>query len=92
MPNAVAATMPPATPVPTAWRLDAPAPRATTSGSMPSTKASDVMTIGRRRSFTAASVASRVLLPVASSSIANSTMRIAFLAARPMIVTRPTLK
>ena len=62
------------------------------SGTMPSTNASDVMMIGRRRSFTAAIVASIVLLPCASSSIANSTMRIAFFAASPMIVTRPTLK
>ena len=59
---------------------------------MPRMKASDVMMIGRRRSFTAASVASIVLLPLASSSIANSTMRIAFFAASPMIVTSPTLK
>src|SRR5215207_6297950 len=92
MPNVVAAIMPPATPVPTAMRLDAPAPRAISSGTMPSTNASDVMMIGRNRSFTAASVASIVLLPCASSSIANSTMRIAFFAARPMMVTSPTLK
>ncbi len=92
MPNAVAAIMPPATPVPTAMRLAAPAPRATSSGTIPSTKASEVMIMGRRRNFTAAIVASKVLLPSASSSIANSTMRMAFLAARPMMVMRPTLK
>jgi len=92
IPNAVAASIPPATPVPTAMRLAAPAPRATSRGTMPSTNASDVMMIGRSRSRTAASVASTVLLPCPSSSIANSTMRIAFFAARPMIVTSPTLK
>src|SRR3546814_16313319 len=50
------------------------------------------MMIGRNLSFTASSVASIGDLPSASSSIANSTMRIAFFAARPMIVISPTLK
>jgi hypothetical protein len=91
-PSSVALSIPPATPVPTALRLAAPAPVAITSGTMPRMKASDVMMIGRSRSWTAFNVASMVLLPLASSSIANSTIRIAFFAARPMIVISPTLK
>src|SRR3546814_10717536 len=77
MPKPVAASMPPTTPVPTAIRLAAPAPVAMNRGTMPPTKANEVMMIGRNLSFTASSVASIGDLPSASSSIANSTKRIA---------------
>ena len=46
----VAASMPPTTPVPIERRAPAPAPVASISGSTPSTKASEVITIGRKRS------------------------------------------
>lgn len=68
MPRKVAAIIPPMTPVPTAMRLAAPAPLATTSGTMPRMNAMEVMMIGRRRNFTAANVASRTLLPAAPIS------------------------
>src|SRR5215813_2043459 len=48
-PNAVTPIMPENTAVPSARRSSAPAPIATTSGNTPSTKASDVMMIGRSR-------------------------------------------
>ena len=92
MPSKVAAIIPPITPDPTAMRLAAPAPLAMTSGTMPRMKARLVIMIGRRRSFTASITASSVDLPSASCSIANSTIRIAFFAASPMIVISPTLK
>ena len=92
MPMPVAAIMPPITPVPTAMRLAAPAPLAITSGTMPRMKASEVMMIGRRRNLAASLTASSGFSPRSSSSIANSTIRMAFLAARPMMVIRPTLK
>ena len=92
MPSTVAAIIPPITPVPTAIRLAAPAPLASTSGTMPIVKASEVMMIGRRRKRAAALTASMRERPRSSSSMANSTIRIAFFAASPMIVMRPTLK
>ena len=48
--------------------------------------------IGRKRRRAASMAASRRLWPCSQSSLANSTMRIAFFAARPMMVIRPTLK
>ncbi|MOA25046.1 hypothetical protein D3C78_1457490 [compost metagenome] len=48
--------------------------------------------MGRKRRRAASMAASRRLRPCSHSSLANSTMRIAFFAARPMMVIRPTLK
>ena len=45
--------------------------------------------MGRRRSRAPMSAASARLRPPWNSSLANSTIRIAFLAARPMSITRP---
>lgn len=53
-------------------------------------KAMEVITIGRRRKRQASSAASTMPLPCISSSRANSTIRIAFLHARPINTTRPT--
>ncbi|MNN72001.1 hypothetical protein D3C81_1879970 [compost metagenome] len=48
--------------------------------------------IGRRRMRQASMAASRRLRPCSCSSLANSTIRMAFFAARPMVVNRPTWK
>ena len=54
----VAASMPPITVVPMIWRATEPAPVAVHSGTQPSTKAKDVIRMGRSRSRAAASAAS----------------------------------
>jgi len=88
----VAASMPPSTPVPIERRAAAPAPEAIARGSTPSTKASEVITIGRNRWRAAVTAASNADIPRAAFCAANSTMRIAFFAASPIKVTRPIWK
>ncbi|MNR41494.1 hypothetical protein D3C85_1598890 [compost metagenome] len=88
----VAASMPPITGQPRAWRLAAPAPLEVTSGTQPRMKASDVMAMGRKRSRAASNADSRRLIPSSCFITANSTMRMAFLAARPTSVTSPIWK
>ena len=88
----VDASMPPTTPVPIERRAAAPAPVESISGITPSTKASEVMTIGRKRSRAALSAASVAVLPSRKPCCANSTIRIAFFAARPISTTRPIWK
>ncbi len=90
--STVALIMPPITPVPMARWLAEPAPDDTTSGSTPRMKANEVIRIGRKRRWHAASVASTRLLPCACRSFANSMIRIAFLADSPITAIRPTLK
>ena len=90
--STVAVIIPPITPVPIARWLAEPAPDETTSGSTPRMKAIEVIRIGRKRRCTASSVASIRSLPCACRSLANSMIRIAFFADRPMTVIRPTLK
>src|SRR5581483_5465841 len=80
----VASSMPPTTPVPIERRAAAPAPLANISGSTPKTKASEVMTIGRKRRRAAFSAASMASLPSRKPCCANSTIRMAFFAARPI--------
>ena len=84
--------MPPITEVPMAIRLFAPAPVAKASGSTPKMKAVLVIRIGRKRMRAAASAASMMRLPLRSSCSANSIIRIAFLAASPMVVSKPICK
>ncbi len=67
----------------------APAPDANSSGSEPRMKAKDVIRIGRKRSRAASLAAWRISVPCSRRSLANSTMRIAFLLARPMSSARP---
>ena len=88
----MAMSMPEKTPVASECRLWAPAPLAISIGTTPRMKANEVMRIGRKRSLAASSAASRTVAPPARSPLANSTIRIAFLAARPMTVTRPIWK
>ena len=92
MASTVAEIMPPATPVPMSCRLADPAPVLNASGITPRMNASDVIRIGRNRKCAASSVASIKPLPCACKSLANSTMRMAFLADKPTMVSRPTLK
>ena len=92
IPSTVAPSIPYTTLVPTEWRLAAPAPLDSNNGTTPRMKAKEVIRIGRNRSRAASRAASRVDIPWARSSVANSTMRMAFLAARPITVNSPTWK
>ena len=91
-PIVVANSIPKNTPVPIECRLAAPAPDATTSGTTPRMNANEVMRIGRNRSRPASIAASRMERPLARSSLPNSTIRMAFLAARPTTTTMPIWK
>ena len=85
----LAAIIPPITVVPMIWRATEPAPVAVHNGTQPRTNANDVIKIGRRRSLAPASAASARGFPFSYSSLANSTIKIAFLAAKPMSITSP---
>jgi multidrug efflux pump len=61
--NGVAANIPPSTPRPTAFWLAAPAPVEVAKGTTPSTKAKDVIRIGRKRRRAASRVASTKVAP-----------------------------
>ena len=89
---AVAATIPPITPVPIECRLFADAPTAIAKGTQPKIKAKDVMIIGRKRSLAAESVASIIDCPDSRLSTANSKIKIAFLAASAINMVRPIWK
>src|ERR1019366_6055060 len=92
IPMVVANSMPANTPVPIEWRLAAPAPLASMSGSTPRMNANDVMRMGRSRSRAASTAASCSGMPCPCSSFANSTIRIAFFAASPTTAIMPTWK
>ena len=62
-PKAVTDSIPPMTPIPTAFWLPDPAPLLRASGSTPSMKAKEVIKIGRMRSRHASTAASRGVLP-----------------------------
>src|SRR5215472_5797840 len=79
--------MPPNTEVPTARRVSAAAPLAITRGRRPSTNARLVITTGRMRIRAPAIAASSTEAPAACRSIANSTIRIAFLLATAISTT-----
>ena len=89
-PRMVATSMPAKTAIPITLRPSAPAPAARTSGRTPRMKAKAVMRMGRSRSFAASIAAAAWESPSRSfASFANSTMRIAFFAARPTSMMRP---
>ncbi len=71
------------------WRNSAPFSSARAVGSMPAAMATVVMTIGRARSRQASMIASCWLMPSRSRSMAYSTSRIEFLAARPSSIRKP---
>ena len=81
--------MPENTATPMAWRISAPAPVEKTSGTTPMMKASEVIRIGRSRSRLASIAACTGVRPANSSSRANSTIRMAFLADSPTSTIRP---
>ena len=81
--------MPPTTATPMPQRAPAPAPLAKARGRQPMMAVKAVMRIGRRRSLDAMTTASIGSMPLSTRSLANSTMRMAFLAAKPMIMMTP---
>src|SRR5579875_397171 len=89
MANKVAANMPPNTVQPMVARATAPAPVAKAKGNTPNIKAMEVMIMGRNLSLTASSVAGITSIPLSTLSLANSTIRMAFLAASPIKVISP---
>ncbi len=88
-PKAVTPIIPANTATPIARRISEPAPVDSTSGSTPMMKASEVIRIGRRRSRLASMAACTGVRPANSSSRANSTIRMAFLADRPTSTISP---
>ena len=82
-------SIPPKTTVPSDCWLTEPAPPAVRSGTIPEMNAIEVIRIGRNRRRVASTAASRGDIPSASSSRANSTIRMAFFAARAIISTSP---
>lgn len=92
IPQRVAKIIPPITPVPTEWRLAAPAPELKTRGITPKMKVREVIRIARKRSLAAARAASLGNRPSLRLSTANSTIKMAFLAERAISVTRPIWK
>lgn len=92
MPTSAEAATPPSTPMPMGRRASAPAPEAGAGGGTPGLKAKVVIRIGRSRIREAVTMASSEGVPFSRRSCANATLRIAFRAASPMVVSRPTLK
>ncbi len=89
MPSSVALSIPPMTTVPIVLRETPPDPDASQSGTQPSTNANDVIKMGRSRMRAPISAASINDLPRSYSVLANSTIKMAFLAARPINMIRP---
>ena len=90
MPRNDAAIMPPNTAVPTARWVAAPAPVAITSGTRPRMKANDVIiTARKRRCGRLGRGGDDVAAAARARSIANSTIRMAFLAASAISTTMP---
>ncbi len=85
----VAASIPPSTVQPMVERATLAAPVASASGNTPRIKASEVISIGRRRRLTASRVALITGIPLSTRSFANSTIRMAFFAERPINVIKP---
>ncbi len=81
--------MPANTAVPSVRRISAPAPSDITNGTTPRMKANDVIMIGRSRSCTASRVARRESAPSSRCAFANSTIRMAFLQAKPTSTIKP---
>src|ERR1700730_8266951 len=88
-PNPVTPSIPENTAVPSDWRISAPAPVATMSGATPRMNAKDVIRIGRSLVRAARTAASPALAPSSCALRANSTIRIAFLVARPTRTRKP---
>ena len=80
----VAMVMPPTTGIPMAIRPLAPSPMTKQSGRMPRMVERAVIRIGRKRWAEASTMASDLLRPLSLRWLANSTIRIPFLATRPI--------
>ncbi len=85
----VAMSIPANTVIPMTFRPSAPAPLAVSSGVTPRMNANAVMRIGRNRRRADSSAAVATSFPCSWSIFANSTIRMAFFAARPMSMIRP---
>ena len=81
--------MPRKTGVPTLRRASADAPVAKTNGRRPRMKANDVIITGRNRKRAPSVAASNSGMPCSRFSLANSTIRMPFLAASPINTTMP---
>ena len=80
--------IPPMAPVPSVLLPLAPTPLANISGNRPITMASEVIRIGRRRADAPSTAAETMLMPDWRRSRANSVIRMAFLANRPISMIR----
>ena len=88
--SSVPISMPHSTEVPMARWLAELAPEARYSGTTPRMKANEVIRMGRKRIWAACSAACSAVLPCSCTSLANSMIRMAFFADRPITVIRPT--
>ncbi len=87
--NTVAMDTPNSRVMPSTLRVSAPAPNEMTSGTAPASVVMVVMMIGRKRTAEASVIASSTDLPWSRSWLANSTISMPFLAARPISITMP---
>ena len=85
-PKKVPISCPTAAPVATERLPAAPTPVANTNGKSPTIKANEVIRIGRKRAIAALIAALERLSPIRRRCTANSTIRIAFLAKRPISI------
>ena len=86
-PSNVARVIPPNNAIPITLRASAPDPDAITNGNTPKIKEKAVINIGLNLDFAALRAASKRVNPFLNSSLANSTINIAFLAAIPINIT-----
>ena len=87
--KAIAAIIPSKTAVPTARIVAAPAPDAMTRGTSPAMNANEVIITARNRNLAASIAAATICSPRRRCSIANSIIRMAFLAASAISTTMP---
>ena len=88
--STVEASIPENTVTPIDLRADAPAPLAAIKGTTPRMKANEVIKMGRNlRRVPSSAAFSRLMPPDRNSSLATSTMRMAFLADIAISSTRP---
>ena len=89
-PRKVAKLIPPSSAIPITFLASAPDPEAITSGNTPKMNEKAVINIGLNRDLDAAIAASYKLKPFLNSSLANSTIKMAFFAAIPINITKDT--
>ena len=86
----MANAIPPRSAIPITFLASAPDPVAITKGNTPNIKEKAVINIGLNRDLAAAIAASKRLKPFLNSSLANSTINMAFFAAIPINITKDT--